>query len=175
MGRVTATLTVGFQAPDTTPDTPGAALKLEWDSREGGNNSEYKGGPYPLGYSPAFLLFRSLNVSGLRFGQTAGEIAYVKTEVLAKGPEPLVWVPGDQTKTLAYPVHGGLSLEWIGASLGTPELQADDVTLRLPAKVPDGAVGVLIASYNTVAEVRRLTGLSSMVTQAAIYCVGEFQ
>ena len=174
MGRVTATLTVGFQAPDTTPDTEGATLKLEWDSREAGNNGEYKGGPYPLGYSPAFLLFRSLNVSSLIFGKSAGDIAYIKTEVLQKGPEPFVWTPGDQTKTLSYPVHGGLSLTWIGASLGTPALQDDGVTLRLPAKVPDGAVGVLIATYNTVAEVRRLTGLSSLVTQAAIYCVGEF-
>ena len=133
----------------TTADG-GGHLSAEIDSRPEGYNKGITS--FAPGDSPAFLVFKSSNVTIVSVEPSAGTIT-----TLAGGSllvEEMMHFPKETEASLQKPISGALASKWLGNDLGTVIVVGD-----LKVRVANTGVGVLKASYNSAFLAYRLGGL----------------
>jgi|PlaIllAssembly_1097288.scaffolds.fasta_scaffold00090_8 hypothetical protein len=131
-------------------------LLVEVDDRDpaagglnGGKTSFAPGDPVNL------LLYKTANVTLNAAIVSLGSIAAGTSVTVAK--EEDVIFAGEVETTTKYPVSGGFSYTWVGASLGTISLVGEN-TLRVPEPAAGSyAVGVAKVKYNATATVYKIT------------------
>lgn len=163
--RVTASLTVTFQAE--TAAAGGAGLVLEVDDRsteEGGLN---KGNTsFRPGDPVVYLLYQADNIRLLQHLVTAGGSGGAGgghrsvTEYLT--------FSGSREASLRYPTASGVSMSWLGRSGGAAAM-ADQQTIRLP----EDGVGILRVQYQAAYQAFRLSGVPLAIFQVMIFVQGE--
>lgn len=157
MGQITTSIVVQF----TTTGASGI-LTAEIDSRETGfNNGKTSFQP---GDAPAFLIFKSSDVTILTVEPSAGTIADLGTgtELI----EETLTFANVTEANLSKPITGGLTYKWLGNNLGVPAIVGDNLV-----RVPTVGVGVLQVSYQAPFEARRLSSLPTVLNGETEYSV----
>jgi hypothetical protein len=143
-------------------DTSSGMMSAEIDSREDGYN---KGRTQFLpGDQPALLIFKSDDVEVQAVTPSAGNISQLAGGTMEV--EETLQFAGSDEATLRYPTAALTSWKWLGRDLGTPEL-ANEITVRVPA----AGVAMLMVTYDTTFEARRLSGIPAQLAGEDTYDV----
>jgi hypothetical protein len=144
----------------TTADA-GGHLSAEIDSRPDGYN---KGNTnFVPGDSPAFLVFKSSNVTIVSVEPSAGSIVSLAGGNFLVENEMMHFAKETEA-SLGKPITGALTSKWLGNDLGAVTVVGD-----MKVRVADTGVGVLKTSYNSPFLAYRLTGLPTTLNGEASY------
>lgn len=155
---VTASLVVDF-----SDGADNGLLKAEIDSREDGFNQGRTS--FVPGDDAHFLVYLGDNTSLADIDTTLGVVSFQQNggrEVT----ETVQFTKQQRTATLGYPVTSGLSVNWMGANPGTPQLRGDSELV-----LPQAGLGIATVTYNTTFRVYRLSNLPSTVNGKSDYAV----
>lgn len=164
MAEVTTSLVVQFR------NEGAGSLIAEIDGRPGGyNNGRISFVP---GDQPAFLVYRSFNVSIVELLSSVGTIVPL-APVIVPVVDYLHFAKADEAQ-LSKPYFSGMTAKWLGNNLGAVTLVGDQ-TLRVAA----AGVGVLKVAYNARALAYRFNGIPTVLNGETTFEViavitGEF-
>jgi hypothetical protein len=156
VSEVTASLVVQFR------NEAAGVLQAEIDARPAGYNKGRTS--FVPGDSPAFLVYKSFNVTIDSVEVSAGNLATL-APVLVDVEEIITFAKADEA-TLQKPYFSGMTGKWLGNNLGSLTLVGDT-----KIRIADPGVGVLKLSYKTRALAYRMAGLPTTLNGEAEYQV----
>jgi hypothetical protein len=156
MAEVTATLVVQFR------NESAGVLQAEIDARPDGYNNGRTS--FVPGDSPAFLIYKSTNVTILAEEVSAGNIATLQGGLVSV-TDFLTFANADEA-SLSKPIHSGAVYKWLGNNLGAPTI-VGDTKVRLTTK----GVGILKLTYNAQFLARQFAGLPTVLNGETEYQV----